>query len=70
MIKISMPDVSLVDNVMSDHFSREAIAECGSDHLPLLLIWSENIKADRDHTRRFSNGGLVSLPQMPQQCYS
>ena len=52
---VSMPDVSLVDTVMSYRFSWETISELGSGHLPLLLIWAEDIKVERDHARRRPN---------------
>ena len=54
-VGISMVDVTLVDTVMADSFSWETIAELGSDNLQLLLIWGEDIKVERDHTRRRPN---------------
>ena len=39
-----MPDVSLVDSVITDLFSWDTIPDLGSDRLPLLLIWGEDIK--------------------------
>ena len=72
---ISTLDVTLVDTAMADRFSWETIAELGSDHLPLLLIWSEDIKVERDHTRRrpkrigSTPKRIGFLPQMPRQWY-
>ena len=55
IVEISPPDVSLVDTVMTDLFSWEAISEHGSDHLLLLLIFVEDNKMEREHACRRPN---------------
>ena len=48
---ISTLDVSLVDMAMVHRFSWETIPELGSDDLPLLPIWDNDIKMEWDHTK-------------------